>query len=369
MFEAPSAEEQVNQAFREAGWSVGPGGPADLLVRRRGLVYVVEVKRVSEGRADRIIPIVSQAVLQVRRFAHAVPKAHSLVVIVGKSIPVRVVEQLKDFMRIHAPDVAIGVIDSSGLREFSGLGLEKLNRAPSRARFKFLPPASAHLFSDLSQWMLKVLLAADLSDERLLNAPLERYRNASELARGAGVSVMTAFRFVSELRSKGFLHESSDSIRLVRLEELLELWRAAAAPPRISVGARWLFPGEQQSRLRRLSHALGDQACVASYSAADALGLGIARGVATHFFVRRLPQDLDPRAGLLLAESAEADVFLQVPSAKESVFRGAVVSKDVRSCDALQAWLDVSHDAVRGSEQAEHLYRQVVRPMIKRSKQ
>ena len=361
-------EKQVEHVFSEAGWSVAPGEHADLVVRRGKFVYLVEVKRASEGRADRIIPNISQAVLQVRLYAQKLPKASPLVVLITQSIRPRVVEQVKAFMRTYAPDVALGLLDSRGLREFLGPGLEKLNRAPSQAEYRFVPSAPVHLFSDLGQWLLKVLLSADIADERLLNAPIRRYRNASDLARGAQVSVMTAFRFVEELKVNGYLHESSDFIRLVRIEELMELWRAAAGRPRMSVGARWLFPGEKLSQLRYLSHSLGDQACVASYSAADALGFGIARGVAIQFYVRRLPGDMD-RSGLVLAEGLEAQVFLRVPSVKESVFRGSVMSEGLRSCDVLQAWLDVGQDASRGDEQAQHLYRQVIRPVIKRANQ
>ena len=48
-------------------------------------------------------------------------------------------------------------------------------------------PESAPLFSDLNQWMLKILLAPPLIPEGFLLAPRERYRNASQLAEAAGV--------------------------------------------------------------------------------------------------------------------------------------------------------------------------------------
>ena len=63
--------------------------------------------------------------------------------------------------------------------------------------------------------MLKVLLAP-LVPEGLLRAPRERYRNASQLAEGAGVSVMSAFRFVRQLRQEGFLGSHEEVLRLVR---------------------------------------------------------------------------------------------------------------------------------------------------------
>ena len=71
---------------------------------------------------------------------------------------------------------------SDGLQFFAGRGLEKLN-APRSSRVRRQQhrlTESALLFSDLNQWMLKVLLAP-LIPEGLLHAPREQYRNASQL--------------------------------------------------------------------------------------------------------------------------------------------------------------------------------------------
>ena len=120
-----------------------------------------------------------------------------------------VASSLVSFLSQFAPDVAVGILDREGFRHFVGPGLEKLNAAPPRRahRQKLPPPESAYLFSDLSQWMLKVLLAPLLSED-LLRAPRREYRNASELAAAAEVSVMSAFRFVRQLRQEGFLGQN-----------------------------------------------------------------------------------------------------------------------------------------------------------------
>lgn len=81
-------------------------------------------------------------------------------------------------------------------------------------------PESGQFFSDLNPWMLKVLLAPELP-EALLSAPRGQYRNASQLARAANVSVMSAFRFVRQLQREGYLHESAPNLNLVRREDLL----------------------------------------------------------------------------------------------------------------------------------------------------
>ena len=74
--------------------------------------------------------------------------------------------------------------------------------------------------------MLKLLLAP-LLPEDLLHAPRREYRNASELAVAAKVSVMSAFRFVRQLRQEGFLDRNDEPLRLVRRKELLRRWQAA----------------------------------------------------------------------------------------------------------------------------------------------
>lgn len=328
------------------------------------------MKPVSEARADRVIPLVSQAVLQLRKNLEGLPGAKPLIVVVAKTLTPRLVDQLGSFISKYAPDVAIGMFDSCGLRRFAGEGLKGMNRNAQHQPSDRAEAKPVHLFSDLSQWLLKVLLAPDLADESLLHAPLMRYRNTSELARAGGVSVMTAFRFVEELRANGYLHESSNFIRLVRLDDLLERWKAAVVRPVVSVAANWLFKTDKETDIQRLSKTLGDDGCVAFYAAARALGFGIARGVPTHIYVKRLPSDLGRTLGLLeVAEGSPAQVILRVPSAKQAVFRGAVSIREVRSCDVLQTWLDVSHDPSRGSEEADHLYRRVMEPMLERAAQ
>ena len=91
-------------------------------------------------------------------------------------------------------------------------------------------PDSANLFSDLNQWLLKVLLAPLVSED-LLEAPRGEYRNASELAEAAQVSVMSAFRFVRQLEQDGFLDDESETLRLVHREELMRRWQAAYLRP------------------------------------------------------------------------------------------------------------------------------------------
>jgi len=147
----------------------------DLVVARGNDRYIIELKAASEGRPDRLVPLLSQAILQARAYAQAFPQpAAPLAVIAAPAISPSAANSLVSFLSQLAPDAAVGILDREGFRHFVGPGLDQLNAAPPRAarRQKLPSPSSAYLFSDLSQWMLKVLLAPMLPDG-LLRAPRE----------------------------------------------------------------------------------------------------------------------------------------------------------------------------------------------------
>ena len=123
----------VQGLLRNNGWNVleqprEQNVRPDLVAERRGTRLAIEIKRASEGRRDRVIPLLSQAALEAAHYArnlggHPVPVA-----IVGANhIPDSVAEEAKQFVRERAPDVAVGLVDLEGLQSFAGLGLESLN--------------------------------------------------------------------------------------------------------------------------------------------------------------------------------------------------------------------------------------------------
>src|SRR5215208_4230157 len=184
------AEGLLAEIFEKAGWRVErqpkrQRSELDMIVRRSdGVVYAVEVKAAVEGRADRLLPLFSQAVLQSLHGAGQ--KAAPLAVVAAPKISQGAAKQILEFAERYAPDAAAGVIDFEGLRLFRGPHLEGLNaEAPRKSSIASKSPrVSGHLFSDLNQWMLKVLLASEIP-ENLLSAPRGQYRNASQLARAA----------------------------------------------------------------------------------------------------------------------------------------------------------------------------------------
>lgn len=366
------AEQLLRKAFEQAGWRVSSPSPnqqghrPDLIVRRRGASYAVELKAGAEGRSDRLVPLWSQACLQAARVAgEHVP----LAVVAAPLIAPRVADHILKFAEQYAPDAAAGVIDFAGLRLFRGPHLESLNaEALARAALEsHVPKEQSHLFSDLNQWMLKVLLAPELPDE-LLSAPRGRYGNASQLARAAHVSVMSAFRFVQQLQRDGHLDASGSHLRLVRREELFRRWQSAALRRINEVPMRFLLRGSDvRAPLERMLDS--GRACLALFAAADALGFGFVHGVPPHVYVRKFGHaSLSAWKNLVpVAPGEVADVIVRQAPSPESVFRGVVRPDGVASADVLQVWLDVSAHPSRGQEQADLIRKRVLDPLIQGS--
>jgi hypothetical protein len=368
--------------FRQQGWRVikepllADKG-VDLVVARGDQRYIVELKAASEGRPDRLVPLLSQAILQVRAHAQALPQPAALLVVVSApAISPSTANSLVSFLSQFAPEVAIGILDREGFRHFVGPGLEKLNAASPRRvhRQKLPPPESAYLFSDLSQWMLKVLLAP-LIPASLLRAPRGEYRNASELAAAAEVSVMSAFRFVRQLRQEGFLDENEEPLRLVRRKELLRRWQAAHLRGAPELPLRWIIPVKSEHQLHVALHAYivqpsqrresAPRACLGLFAAAESLGLGFVHGVPQYFYLESLDRNVLKRMGLSPEGAKQKpDVYVRVPASRESVFRAAVVREGVPVADILQVWLDVGSHPARGEEQADEIRYRALAPIF-----
>jgi len=383
----------VANLFRENGWKVlhqprEEHLAPDLIVSRPGKKLIIEIKRASEGRRDRVIPLLSQSALEAAYYSRNLAGNPIPVAIVGANhIPESVAEQAKEFMRERAPDVAVGLLDLEGFRSFAGHGLEVLNSA-RRPGNSFLSPKlrqrAPQLFSDLNQWMLKVLLAPAIP-ESYLSAPRAHYQGASQLAEAADVSVMSAFRFVEQFSKEGFLEHSSGRLRIVRSNELMKRWQAASQQRVLEIPMRWILhkgkyalpnalrsfisaeviPSSGKGKRNRALSFPRPRACLGLFTAAEALGLGFVHGVQPYLYLERMSQDIVENLGLSAkGGDQQADVYVRVPGNRESVFRGAVVNVDVPSSDILQVWLDVSQHPLRGREQADLIWRQVLAPVF-----
>ena len=166
------------------------------------------------------------------------------------------------------------------------------------------------------------------------------------------------------LREEQFLDASVADLRLVRRGELFRRWRAAAHRFRRELPMRFLIPGALQGRLNKLlsSH----KACLGLFAAAEAHKLGHVHGVLPYVYVESFPgmageywQELVPPS-----PGESAHLILKMPSAPQSVFRGAVLVDGVKVSDILQVWLDVSEHPSRGDEQAVLIQKKVLGQII-----
>jgi hypothetical protein len=326
-----------------------------------------------------VIPLLSQAALEAVHYSRVLPGHPVPVAIVGATrIPDSVAEETKQFLRERAPEVAIGVLDLEGLRLFAGHGLESLSSA-RRPQSDLRPPKARapQLFSDLNQWMLKVLLAPRIP-EMYLSAPRGQYPGASQLAEAAGVSVMSAFRFVEEFSKEGFLESGPGVLQVVRLRELMNRWAAASQRRVLEIPMRWVLHRGKKALGNALRSYQSDQSipspnpadpfssprvrtCMGLFEAAEALGIGFVHGVKPHLYLERVNAEMLKEFGLSGdAEEKEADLFVRIPGNRESVFRGVVRKDGVPVSDILQVWLDVGQHPSRGKEQADLIWRKIL---------
>jgi len=384
----------ASEAFRKGGWNawVEPRLPSedrpDLLIEKDGLKYVVQLKWVSDGKRARLLPLLSMAILQSKAAAQSQAGLRPMAIVMAPHIDEKIAEQIWQFASSHAPDVAIAVLDLDGLRRFWGDGLEELNferpREPQRKAFK-ADDAGSNLFSDINQWLLKVLLGQRLP-EQLINVPRGQFRNASQLADLAKVSVMSAFRFLRQLESEGFLDSSPPAPRLANLERLLSRWQSAMLKPQKEILCRWLIRGGEQQRLVNAigkyqnlisQERVGSQSlverelqpnlrlCLGGFAAASWLGFGHVSGMPPLLYLDRINSEVLERLGLAnIEDSRPADVLIKLPSFKEALFRAAVSLNNIRVSDVLQIWLESSVNPARGAEQADLIKRRLLNPII-----
>lgn len=370
--------ELLSDLLRQDGWDVAretsiPDSGADLIISRGGRRYVVALKVSQENRRERLVALLSQAVLQARAAAQrSNGQALPLAVVAAPAIAPSAAEALMNFLDKFVPDTAAGIFDREGLRRFVGAGLEALVATPKRSarREKLRMPDSANLFSDLNQWLLKVLLAP-LVPEDLLQAPRGNYRNASELAAAAGVSVMSSFRFVRLLEQERLLDDESDSLRLVHRQDLMSRWRAAYLRPARGLPLCWIDPARtdrqllQALRTYNYDSALGKRpearACLGLFGAADALGCRPIPEMHPHFYLEKLDREALLSMGLTpQGAQYRPDVFVRIPVFREAIFRAAVVRDGVPVTDILQVWLDISASPDKGEMWANEIRRQAL---------
>jgi Holliday junction resolvase len=383
--------DRLADSFEGAGWSVRRRVTAaaptdrmpvevDLVVTQGDKIYVIEVKAGRDNRRAHIRELFSEAALRSEIAAQRLG---------GKPLPVvgsprltdAVVDDLRRYAETFTPHLTVVVADGEGRMESLGPDVPALDtRGPARETIALSPKTPQTLFTDLNQWLLKVMLAHRLPPDTV-GAPRRTYASTAAIARAGGVSVATAWRLIGALESQGFAEVGKRSIALVRLRQLMDRWRLSTDTMTTELPVVFSLPASNprsdlRERLRRYAalpttSRAGDRqrnkprVALGLFAASSMLGHGFVSGAPVHMLADALDEDLLSRLGMTPAAHDETPhVIARVPRFPESVFRGAVVRDGLPIADIVQCWLDVSHHPARGKEQADRLWKRVLEPSI-----
>jgi hypothetical protein len=367
------AIQSLTQRLRLDGWEVViPRGKLDdihLVAEKGDRRLVGNVKTSRDSRRVTLESLLANALLRARAGVAQQGAGTPFAVLAAPTLSKSMLSALKSYADRYGRDAVVGLATFEGDLHLHGAGIDQVLGASEVRKPRLTAPQPLNLFSDLNRWLLKTLLASALPEE-LLTAPRGRSTTTSELASMAGVSAIVARRLLAALRRDGFLDERRRDLRLVRIEDLLQLWRADNQRPVQELRLRWLLPrGRQQlhDAVGRLVRA-GRRACVGLFSACDALGFRHVQGVPATIYVESFTDDLvDILEAAPVAASEGTDLVLRIARWPESVFRAAVRTHGVLASDVLQCWLDVVDHPVRGDEQAQLIWTRAIKPMIDRA--
>lgn len=364
--------EDANIHVRQVG-----SRPDIVLSDGHGIRYVVEVKVVRDGRADRVIPQLSLALLQASHYAKEITNGRPMAVVYVSNVIPSMIRHVMEFADTFAENSSVGIVTEKGesLMRFSGGWLhsdtlEGLMREPDHRRphgHGTKQAAPFNPFSDLNQWMLKVLLAPEIKPD-LLHADRDAIYSGADLARAAGVSPMSANRLLQYLKKERHLVDGHHGLTLGRRKEFFNQWRSASMTSPAEYRMRFRARVAIKEQFEALLASLGDQACLGLFSAAEQLGMGHVSGVPPYVYLHRLPVLEANRPEWkntgVCQEGQAPDFIVRRALAPVSTFRGAVAPKGLQCTDVIQVWLDVISHPTRGAEQAEHIYHTVLQPIM-----
>jgi hypothetical protein len=360
--------------FESGGWKVGRSRSSrsgDFSIAKGQFRYAVELKAARDGRRPLLEAFLADALLRAQAAARAHrPPSRPLAVVAAPVLSASMASALRDYVSAVAPGAAFGLVDSRGRFEFHGEGLEGLTGEPTRRPRQSRAPRKhvGDLFSDLNQFMLKVLLGRYLPEE-LLRVQRGRIDGAAQLSKLAGTSLPSAWRFLSGLKDAGFIEDSNGSLEVVRRDDLLSAWVSAVHRPPHEVRAAFSIPVKEplsvlEPRVRAF-YSAGQRIAWGGFAAIARLGFQFVHGAPLHLYVDDLSEATLRRLNLVHAESNEASqVILRKSRWPESIFRAAVEKGGQPTADILQSWLDVSQHPARGAEQANVLWTRVLAPAL-----
>lgn len=370
---------------------VSRGLQLDFLMSRGGRSFGVEVK-VGRKLADWLFHWMAHPIL-VLQAARRLKGWEPLLAIYVDSIDQRIVQRFKGQIALYAPDLWWLVADAHGslvahlpsgdeeeIGDFRGRKRGPASRVDSEGPSRSLlhSPrsgyASAKLsFSDLDQWLLKVLLFAR-SKAAGWGGPRGSIRNIAQLAKLAAVSPPLVYRWAAAMERSGYLVKRMGRVPVLEnLNALLGEWRG-----RYRVSDNDPIPcspvfGERVDRpfreefLDRLRH-LPDNSppcALTGHLACRFYRLKHSEARSINLYFSGEPSALMEALQLVPSADPGAAIVLLRPRHPRSVFGGISPLDGVSVCDILQVYLDLYHLPDRGREQADFVHERMLGPLLR----
>jgi len=331
---------------------------ADLEMRVGNTLFIVQITATSSRNIEDLTSRLAAAILVSERLARE-RKATPVALVTVPHLGPKGMASAARFVAQNKPGFAWGAFDARGnVRLVIPQLCVDVTDEGATPRTATPSTRNASLFTDLNQWLLKVLLLFEV-DEHFWGGPRVAVRNRAALAQVAQVSTQKAYTFVSTFEAADLLRKTPKGLCIVDRNDLFDTWfRTLAQHPPMRVPVRWIF-GESDPldflRDRKEDYALG------GFHACDVHGVLFSpkRECEVHVF--------DPVATILdswemeVCDPRDAKLFLLPQTRAKSIRLGRVVREGVAIVDVLQAALDMAHHRAKGQEQADHIVKEVLK--------
>ncbi len=325
---------------------------------------VGRIERTDETSALAVVHALSSVLLQTDESQLALVSAPEVT---------RAVEtQLEKFVAEHASERAWGFVDDAGdarlvIPEYD-LDERKRNviveAGAARIALTTHPGSvtvgrNQSLFTDLNQWLLKVLILNHAPPE-VWDRPRLELRGPADLSRTDWVDVSQgkAYQFAHTLKDMGYLVWKRGVFRLVEVERLLDSWLAVARSQRpYRTPVRSLMGDD----VRRVFESNSTQYAFAGALAAETYGLRHVSESIEEVYVFDAIDELMEEAMLEVCEDTRATFYLIRPTDRAAVERAVQLRENHRVVDLIQVALDSSRRRARGPEQADFVVSEIVR--------
>jgi hypothetical protein len=382
----PSVEEIVIERLKDLGFllkekefSFGESNfksQVDFIFLRGRRKYAVEVKRSRKMQLalSHLLPRGILLLQAIKRLGGYIP----IVAVVVEKLDQKDIRRMADFIQHFAPEVGWLLVDEYGGGAFKDPDKDEYKVLPQLNRQPLMPGGSYELessvsgyqkqlsFSDLDQWLLKVLLLGRPGiGADYWGGPQGLVENAFQLSKLAGVSAPIANSWVNAMESSGYLKRiGRKKLILLRSNALIEEWRGQYrfGDNRI-LPYRSVYPVSEADQYfddlleKMKSFDKSIPRAISGHQACRLLGIKHSSARSIHIYSWGNVASVANSLGLVPAETVnDADVFLVEPKYPKSVFGGIVVRGGIPICDILQCYLDLYNLPDRGREQADFIY-------------